>query len=48
MEVICSICGKPMEIDSPSGVAYIQESNRDIHHEICPDAIIQETEYRVE
>ncbi len=37
MEVICSICGKPMEIDSQSGVAYIQEANGDIHHEICPE-----------
>lgn len=37
MEVICSVCNQPMEIDSLSGVAYIQEANGDIHHEICPE-----------
>jgi len=26
-----------MEIDSLNGVAYIQEANGDMHHEICPE-----------
>jgi hypothetical protein len=32
MIVICSLCGREMEIDTAQGVAYVTEADGTIHH----------------
>jgi hypothetical protein len=43
MIVTCSKCNQEMEIDTAQGIAYVTESNGDIHHAgECPE--VTETE----